>query len=99
MLPLAASPCQVYVQHGGHANWNIWGWNEYVVSAPRWNQGLPWIIQAIFYVCGNTNARNSAYLKRGDFLRAYPELERWRVPVVCLNLRNGGTPFSPGERQ
>ena len=88
--------CQVYLQHGGHASWNIFKYNEYIVSSLRWNRGLPWTIQAIFYICNNADQRNHAYRTRGDFLRTYAELESWRAPVVCLDQNNWGTPFRLG---
>ena len=90
-----APPPQVYVNHGGRADWNHqwFKYNEYIVSAKHWNDHLPRTIQVVYYFCGDGFGEDEARQHREDFLRAF-SLDGWAVPLVCIDIRNWDQPFT-----
>ena len=87
-------PPQVYVNHGGRADWNQqrFKYNEYIVSAKHWNDRLPHTIQAVYFYCDDDYAEEQAREKRTELLRAF-SLDGSVVPLVCINSWNWDAPF------
>ena len=95
VLQQTAPPPQVYVNHGGRADWNRqrFKYNEYIVSAKHWNDHLPRTIQVVYYFCGDDFGEDEARQHREDFLRAF-SLDGWAVPLVCIDIQNWDEPFT-----
>ena len=80
---------QVYNKEGGAANWNDFMYNEFIVSAKKWNANLPHTIEAFFFKCGELDTVARIRSTRLQFLRAY-HLQTSQVPLLCIDIGEWG---------